>query len=217
MNHYPKIFGSSEKPLWGDHCIAFDKIDGSNLRYEWSRKQGWQKFGTRWRMFDRSDPEYGIAIDLFLNKYGNVVEKVMTDKFQKSESVICYAEFVGPYSFGGLHENNWLIGNKLMPEGSTNDPKDVILFDVNVHKRGIMDPGTFVKLFSHVHIPKIIYEGKLNEEFALAVRNDEYPLKEGVVCKGGHGHNLWMRKIKTHSYLKRIREVFGTGWRDHWE
>ena len=38
-------------PYYGDYLgpdiIAFDKIDGSNLRFEWSRKRGFYKFGTR--------------------------------------------------------------------------------------------------------------------------------------------------------------------------
>lgn len=29
------------------YIYAFDKLDGSNIRFEWSRKRGFYKFGTR--------------------------------------------------------------------------------------------------------------------------------------------------------------------------
>lgn len=77
MKWYPKMFGlySDDDAPWGQHCIAFDKLDGSNLRFEWNKKQGWYKFGTRNRMFDRSDKvdvleirlhELNPVVDLFV-------------------------------------------------------------------------------------------------------------------------------------------------------
>lgn len=216
VKEYPKILGPYDAP-WGEECIAFYKLDGSNLRFEWNPKRGWYKFGTRRRMFDKNDPEYGIAIDIFLKKYGDSVAKVLRDKYPKAESAIAYAEFFGPYSFGGKHDNQWLRDAGLITESQNNDQKDVVLFDVNVHKKGFISPFDFVELFSHVHIPQVIYQGPLTEAFAQAVRNDEHPVVEGVICKGGEGHDLWMRKVKTFSYLKKIKEMFGTGWEAFWE
>jgi len=202
---------------WGEHCIGFDKLDGSNLRFEFSHKRGWYKFGTRNRMFDQGDKEFGQAIDLFMNKYGEPLAKIMSDKFVKVESAIAYAEFLGPVSFGGLHDPVYLNQIGHLPSIVSNDPKDVVLFDFNLHKRGFLSPVEFVKLFSHLHIPSVIYEGKLTQDFVHAVRNNEYPVFEGVVAKGGEGHKIWMHKIKTNNYLERIRKVFGTGWQEHWE
>ena len=45
MEQYPHIEGSTKAPI-GEPCIAFYKYDGSNLRFEWSPKKGWHKFGT---------------------------------------------------------------------------------------------------------------------------------------------------------------------------
>lgn len=218
MKWYPKIFGTySEDTPWGEHCIAFNKLDGSNLRFEFSQKRGWYKFGTRNRMFDRSDKEYGHAIDIFLNKYGEGLSKVMTDKFAKVESAIAYAEYLGPVSFGGLHDALYMQQIGHLAEGVSNDPKDVVLFDFNPHKRGFLSPVEFVKHFSHLHIPAIIYEGRFTKEFVEDIRSGKYPVFEGIVAKGGEGHKLWMRKVKTNAYLAEIRRVFGTGWQDHWE
>ena len=218
MKWYPKIFGTySEETPWGEHCIAFNKLDGSNLRFEFSHKRGWYKFGTRNRMFDRSDKEYGHAIDMFLNKYGEPLAKIMKDKYAKVESAIAYAEYLGPVSFGGLHDALYMQQIGHIAPGVSNDPKDVVLFDFNPHKRGFLSPVEFVEQFSHLHIPAVVYEGRLTKEFVADVRASKYPVYEGVVAKGGSGHNLWMRKIKTEVYLAEIRRVFGTGWKDHWE
>ena len=46
MKHYPKI-EYYNKGLYGRDIIGFDKLDGSNIRCEWSRKRGWYKFGTK--------------------------------------------------------------------------------------------------------------------------------------------------------------------------
>lgn len=43
----------------------FDKIDDSNLHFEWNRKRGWHKFGTRTRLFNEADWQFGRAIPLF--------------------------------------------------------------------------------------------------------------------------------------------------------
>jgi hypothetical protein len=45
-------------------AYVFDKLDGSNLRFEWKRKGGWYKYGTRHRLFDATDPGFGSAIEL---------------------------------------------------------------------------------------------------------------------------------------------------------
>ena len=67
MKAYPKIPGSKNCP--SDHCIAFEKYDGSNLRWEWSKKRGFYKFGTRRRLFDHTDTVFSEAIPIFMNKY----------------------------------------------------------------------------------------------------------------------------------------------------
>ena len=45
MLHYPKIPDSSAAPL--GRCVAFEKLDGTNLHWDWERDFGWHAFGTR--------------------------------------------------------------------------------------------------------------------------------------------------------------------------
>ncbi len=74
-----------------------------------------------------------------------------------------------------------------------------------------------MKYFSHLHIPSVLYEGEFTQELIDDVREGKFPVKEGVIAKGGESHSLWMRKIKTNYYLNQIKQFFGTGWKDHGE
>lgn len=215
MKHYPSIDGSAAKygPMPKATCIAFDKLDGSNIRCEWNKKQGWYKFGTRNQLLDPADPLFGRAADLFRAKYSEVITKVIKShpKWKEAQEVIAYVEFLGPHSFAGWHDAQ-VLGVE------SNEPMDVVLFDVNVHKRGFVSPRDFVKIFgSEMDIAKVVYEGELTNEFVQDVRDGKYTQGEGVICKGGEGHHIWMRKIKTLVYLARLKEMFQQDWQKYWE
>jgi hypothetical protein len=199
MKTYPEILGSSKAPL-GEQCIAFVKYDGSNLRWEWSAKKGWYKFGTRTRLFDASDEIFGPAIPLFQDTLGQEIARRIKDIEKGIQNAIVFTEFFGPNSFTGLHK--------------TNDPKELRLFDVNLYKRGIMNPRDFVKYFGDLSFAaQVIYEGKLNQQFIDDVRNGNYPVVEGVVAKGKD----FMIKIKTNTYLAKLKTVYRDGWKNYWE
>lgn len=207
MKKYPSIPRFS-KEFIGKKCISFYKLDGSCLACEWSAKKGFHKWSTRNHLFDENDRDFGCAIPIFNQKYANDFAKVI--KTYKAESVILFMEFLGPNSFAGIHEPS-VLGVK------NNDPKDLVVFDVNVHKKGILSPVEFINKFGHLNIAKKIYEGILTIDFVSKVRNKELPVEEGVVCKFGEGHKLQMCKIKTLDYLKKIQKFFGTNWSHHWE
>ena len=218
MKDYPSIEGPNKAPHLP--CIAFEKYDGSNLRFEWERKKGWHLFGTRRRLFDKSDPEYGCAIDIFLQKYASGIEAVIKKEkhFRQCKEVICYGEFFGPASFGGQHD---ITHPAVCWNGATtNDPKDVVLFDINVHRKGFLTARQFVNMIGHLPIAKVIYEGNLNASFIEDVRQGKYPVCEGVVAKGCNGeapHGIWMRKIKTLAYLEELKRRFASDWEQFWE
>lgn len=201
MQEYPSI--ASYKKFANQSCIAFDKLDGSNVRFEWSKKRGWYKSGTRKQMLDETHPHMGEAPAVFLEKYGEALEKVFRDTkdYNKRDSFIVFGEFFGPNSFAGIHKDD--------------DSKDVVLFDVWIHKVGMIGPKEFVKNFGHLHIPDVIYEGNLNVEFVNAVRRNDYNLHEGVICKWGKTgkwkKDLHMCKIKTISYIDRVKALYSTG------
>jgi hypothetical protein len=210
MKAYPSIQGPTKAPR--KPCIAFRKYDGSNLRFEWSKKRGWHKYGTRRRLFDESDEKYGAAIPLFLASIGPAVEAVIAanKKSRAAKTIIAFCEFFGPLSFAGQHKPG--------------DDMQLRLIDVNVHKRGIVSPRDFVNEFGHLpEVAEVVREGNLTDEFVREVRAGMHveggvqPFPEGVVCKGGSGHKLWMAKIKTDAYKEELKRVFEGGWEEYWE
>lgn len=204
MKQYPSIQNSSKAPR--DFCYAFYKYDGSNLRFTWQRKKGWCKFGTRRRLFDETDEVFGEAIPLFMEKVAPDIEPILKKKYRDARQFTVFCEFFGEESFAGQHKD---------------DEKELRVIDVNVHKKGFIDPNTFVKLFLKEEFedwaPELIYRGNLNTSFIEDVRNGVYDVNEGVVCKGGKGHDLWMCKIKTKKYLDKLKETYASGWENYWE
>src|SRR5690606_971383 len=92
MKSYPSIPGS-----WGQSFEAlgnvhvFDKLDGSNLRFEVTRKKGLTKHGTRNCLFDASDKVFGGAIQVFEETLLDHVSQMVQDN--KWDSVIVFGEF----------------------------------------------------------------------------------------------------------------------------
>lgn len=198
MLAYPSI------PSWrssriGEPCIGFYKYDGSNLRWEWTPKRGWYKFGTRTQLFDETATPYNQAIPMFKQQIGEaVVEQILSSQRKKVERIIAFTEFFGPSSFAGTHDEI--------------EPKELILIDVSVYKQGFLPARKFVDLFGQYSwSPKIVYEGNMNYPFINAVRIGEYPVYEGVVCKGID----WNAKIKTNKYLERLKGKFGDDWQKY--
>lgn len=199
MRSYPKI-DYYNRGLFDQYCYAFDKLDGSNCRAEWSKKRGWYKFGSRNVMIDKNTTELGQSIDLFLNKYADGLEKVFKEKdYRNSDIYTVFFEFVGENSFAGKHDPN--------------DIKDVVLFDVCQYKKGFVAPKPFIENFGHLGIPNIIYRGIYNYDFINDVRNNIYNLKEGVICKGTFksksGDQIWQVKVKTNEWLSKIKSIYG--------
>jgi len=193
MKAYLSIPGPNKAPR--SPCICFYKYDGSNLRFEYSKKRGWDKFGTRHRLFDKNDPEFSKAIPLFLETYGDALPKIVKSEY-RIDNFIAYCEFFGPSSIAGWH--------------NFEEEHEVVLLDINLMKKGFILPRDFIKKFGHLKIPKVVYEGNFNKKLIQDVRNGEYDLKEGLVAKGvlpkkNPQHGLWMSKIKTLSWLEDLK------------
>lgn len=186
MLQYPSIMGASKAPL-GKPCVAFYKYDGSNLRWEWSPKKGWNKFGTRRQMFDASAPTFCEAIPIFMEKLADEIVYRTTQIIKKPERITAFTEFFGASSFAGKHV-----------EG---EAKELRLFDVFLFKEGFIPPKRFVEVYGDLpQAAQVIYEGNLNKEFILDVRSGKYPVFEGVIAKGDD----FMVKIKTQEYYNRL-------------
>ena len=208
---YPKIPGSSHSP--DEQCIAFEKYDGTNLHWVWEQELGWYAFGMRRHRYDFD--EQGIADfhakhagfqeapQIFEREFARQLEVLFEEheNYQSTEITV-FTEFFGPQSFAGLHKNN--------------DPKELILFDVQT-EQGLLSPAQLLSDFHELPIAKVIYQGRLTGKFIHEVREGKYSVSEGVVCKGGEGDRLWMCKIKTNAYLKKLQEAFAENWEDYWE
>lgn len=191
---------------FGDHLgiqtIGFEKIDGSNLRAEYSQKRGFYKFGTKNQMIDENDQEFGKGVKIFCEKYASDLTKVFKSKeYRNVLSFVCYFEFVGKNSKFGQHE--------------TADEFDVVLFDIDQYKKGFVKPKRFIKDFGYLHIPKIVYQGNLNKQLFEWVKTNSLPgyenkLWEGVVCKSEiDKENIYYCKIKTQTWLDELKEKYG--------
>lgn len=211
MIEYPSIISSSKAPR--DYCIAFDKLDGSNFRAKWTKKNNFCVFGTRTQLINETTPFWNEAVLFFKENLAEKLNnKFHSDKnFRNEREIIVYGEFLGENSFAGRHIED--------------EKKEIVIFDILVgHKnRYFLSPTDFVKAFQDlVKIPNIIYSGNLNDEFIKKVRENKYNLKEGVICKGitrngAYRGNIWMCKIKTLDYFEKLKKIYEKDWEKYWE
>jgi len=196
MKTYPKLTYYDESDI-GRYCYAFDKLDGSNIRVEWDRKRGWYKFGTRRTMITDTDHDYYPAIEIFMNKYSEQLQRVFRDKkeYRNTQRFVIFMEYFGENSFAGHHVDD--------------DIKDCIIFDISQYKRGIIQPKEFIKNFGHLHIPDIVHQGTLTEQFIEDVKSNKFGLDEGVMVKGSDNKELWVKKIKTREWITRLKQKMG--------
>ena len=214
MKEYPSIPNSSKAPR--QPCFGFVKYDGSNIRMEWSKKQGWYKFGTRTQLLDAGHPVFGRVIPIFMEKYADDLVKVFQSSkvFRGVDTFTIFGEFFGEKSFAGMHfpdDQKW----------------DYVLFDVNPYKKGILSPKIFLAEFGHLKVAELVYQGNLNEPLIESVRESKfdctskYEIKtgvpEGIICKGGEKHKLWMTKIKTSEYREALKKRYRNDWEKYWE
>lgn len=192
MKSYPSI---TSEILYGVNCIAFDKIDGSNIRAEWNYNSGFYKFGTRRRLLDKSDKIFGESIDLiceYEDQLSEIFKVILSDygRNKKKETIIAFFEFSGKDSFAGQH---------------TSEKHIVTLFDVFVSRKGLISPDKFIQYFNtglvDIDTPNIVYSGEVTKEFVKSVRDSTLDgiTHEGVVCKISGENKLLssMFKIKT--------------------
>jgi len=189
MKTYPTI----DREVTNQPIYAFDKLDGNNIRAEWSRKNGFWKFGSRKRLVDESDELLGASKQCILDKYEDDLSKLFRE--QRWQKAVAFFEYHGPQSFAGQHHEA--------------DEQTVTLFDVAGDKKGILEPRPFLKIFGHLDIAPLLYHGNANSEFVAEVEEGrlEGMTFEGVVCKGKHispGRPL-MFKVKNRAWLEKLQ------------
>lgn len=204
MKEYPSI--PKARDVGEFTAYVFDKLDGSNLRFEWSKKRGWHKFGTRKRLFDQTDPVFGEALKVFFapaclddHSDGGLASQLQ-DAIDREgwKHLVVFAEFWGAHSIGGCH--------------SPEDKKTLTLFDAAADKRGLMGPKEYLKTFESVK-DKATFLGIHNWTPGFVDRVLRGELEgvtfEGVVGKSGTRHDLVMAKAKTQKWRDAIIAFHG--------
>lgn len=193
MLQYPTI----SKTVVDVPVYAFDKLDGSNIRVEWTPKNGFHKFGTRTRLLDPGEEPLGEAVELFHAKHADALHRVL--KKLRTPRVVLFCEFHGDASFAGNHAS---------------EPHRLTFFDASVYKKGFLPPNEFVNVFAdHVPTADMLYHGKPNRDFLTLVRSGTLPgmTFEGVVCKSVEVRKgrLVYFKVKNEAWLEALRMVCG--------
>jgi hypothetical protein len=197
---YPSIAGPTFAFLDAP-CIAFEKYDGSNLRFFWDQKRGWHSTGTRYRWFKPATPTFGPAVEMFHHRYANGITETLRryKEYRGITELVAFCEFFGPQTFSGLHDES--------------DEKQLVLFDIYVPSRGFVSPTDFIAHFGNLPIAKTVYQGPLSRLFIEDVQKGTYPVVEGVVAKGVHprrrnkgkgAQEVWMAKVKTQKWLDEL-------------
>jgi hypothetical protein len=199
VKRYPSILRASFHAPPGVDLYTFDKLDGSNLRFEWTRKREWWKYGTRERLFDRTDPDFGPAIDLFLEDLAEPLARLAFKS--KWDPFVAFVEFYGERSFAGLHHPT--------------EMKKLALIDVAAprHTEGLFGPRDYLNVVSKTGVPAPNYLGvhRWNQELLKAVAENRFGgvTFEGVVGKReDRRKGLVMYKTKTDAWRDAIRNKY---------
>lgn len=204
--------------LIGDDVWAFNKLDGQNFRVKYTAKGHNKKqftgFGSRHRLVDENDEQFGEAVRYFKEHYEAPLRQIIANNsgkkgiFNGVEEMLFVFEWYGDNSFAGFHE-----------EG---DEMKMAITDVFMKKKGYIEPRDFYDIFCNneaILTPELIYHGKLTNNFINSIiSNDwtkegcEYPtVKEGVVCRRSSimkGQRMPKCKIKTTWWLTKLHENF---------
>ena len=104
MKHYPSISSKVSRDI---SVNVYDKIDGSNIRVEWKRKQGrksgnFYKFGSRTQLL-ATDQGIISSAPAILESFAEELERYLIDMLHADHCNL-YFEFYGPRSFAGIHD-----------------------------------------------------------------------------------------------------------------
>lgn len=199
MLEYPSI---SSEPRYGGPYFIWDKLDGINLRSEWSKRQGFYKLGARHtHLSDEWREQAGALIDFQAEPMIRIFRKFQWDR------ATVFFELYGERSFAGI-----------FPKNST---KSIALFDVAGPNNLLLDPREFYKLFYEVvQTPKLLLRGNFNKEIEAEVRKGTLPEMtfEGIVAKGPaiekEGPPV-MFKSKSEAWLEKVRGLYGDKAKDY--
>lgn len=217
MKHYDSINRVQDDGfLLGKSVWAFNKLDGQNFAVKYNPKKNiYDSFGSRNRMVDENDEQFGGAVRYFKESLiPNVLsELVKANKgkngvFAGVDEITFFFEWYGEHSFAGRH-----------------DPSDILrlsLIDVFLKKKGYIEPKPYYDIFcknDRIETPELVFKGILTNSFIQEIRDNDwtkadclYPMvKEGVVCRSSSllkGQRMPKVKFKTQWWLDRLHELY---------
>lgn len=204
---YPKIPYDTQAPI--KKCYAFEKLDGTNMHWFWNLSDGWHCFGTRRTQFPlhregiaeftKEHPELANAPQVFNDKFrdrlSNFFARTHTWCHQK---VSVFTEFYGPNSFAGAHDAN----------DAFNNTQTLTIIDVALNNQ-FFGPEQLVQDVAEsggFDVAKVVYSGKYTGQLSEDVRKGKYDVKEGVVIKAIVNDTLFMTKVKTDEYVRKLKK-----------
>ena len=207
---YPKIPDTLDCPL--KQCVAFEKYDGTNIYFLGTPYEGWTHFGTRRdcfilsqggiKEFESIHPELTGVASLW-DEQSKLFDYFHSNlSYDIDQPITVFNEYFGPNSFAGSHQ----------PQ----DKKQLVIFDIRVGDK-FLSPEVFINDFKDFNIARVIFQGKFTGQLFADVRKGKYDVKEGVVVKGMVGDQVYMAKIKTNEYLKKLKENLPDNWKNYWE
>jgi hypothetical protein len=217
MKHYDSIDRiQDDGTLLGEDVWAFNKLDGQNFAVKYNpRKKIFDSFGSRKRMVDETDEQFGDTVRFF--KASNLPEtliQLVSDNSKKKglftgvDEITFYFEWYGEHSFCGFHQDG--------------DEMHLALIDVFLKKKGYIEPKPYYEIFcqnDNVETPELIYHGTLTKTFVDEIYNNDwtkpdckYPMvKEGVVCRRSSlmkGQRMPKVKFKTKWWLDQLHAKY---------
>jgi len=172
------------------------RFDGSCIRAEYSPKKGFSKFGSR-KVLIGEDALLAGAIPL-IQEHEEALGRIFL--IEKYERVICFFEYWGEQSFAGQHV--------------AGDQMNCTLIDIDVFKRGQIDPRDFEKLFGHLPNVAPCLASSFTGSDAALVKTGDYPGQtfEGVVVKVP-ATKRWqlpfMFKSKSTAWIDKVKALHG--------
>lgn len=205
---YPKMPDSKNCML--KQCVVFEKYDGTNIHWVTVPGYGWTDYGTRRDRF----PLNSKGIEQFENSHKELagidklwdpdgkLEKHLAEAYGSANEIVVFTEYFGANSFAGAHNSQ--------------DKMELVIFDVQIDGV-VLAPQEFIEKLAGFNIARVLYKGKYSGRIFDDVREGKYNVKEGVVVKGLVDNEVYMVKIKTNSYLERLKRSFGDLWSEYWE
>lgn len=191
MQQYPSI---GKEYIQGLDYYMFDKLDGSNVRVEFSLKKGFDKFGTRHKLMSDDSGIINLSKDLIIATEEQVHNIFKKNKWQNGT---LFFEFAGPKSFAGFHEED--------------DEFKVHLIDAHIFKHGYLHPRDFLKTFEkNIEIAKFLGIHKFSQPFLEIVKNGELEgmTFEGVIGKSENRNKLVRAKAKSSAWISKLKDKF---------